>query len=422
MAPEFSFAPATKEQEKARISLEGPSGSGKTWTALEIAAALGGRTAVIDTERGSASKYASDFDFDVCKMNTYDPGDLAKVLAVAAAGGYDTAIVDSFSHFWMGAGGMLEVVDGFAKRNPGPFGGWKDARPLERQMIDGLLAFPGHLIVTMRTKTDWVITENRDGKKEPKKIGLKAEQRDGIEYEFDLVGTLDLDHNLIIQKSRIRGLADQVINRPGGDLGRQILDWLSDGKPQPTVADYLAQLEAATTREQLQELWRTVSARRLLAAPCLDPDGEPTTLAQLIHARGARLAPGAPVAPAAQPQPEPPAGQLHRSKGPVAGDPWATGAEAPITPPPAAAPAPASPAAVAPAAPEKPWTRDQAEQLIVDLIADIGSAVTEEELGQLAASAEDAYKAHKISKRERDEVNGIYVGRMTEIRGAAVHA
>jgi len=410
--PEFSFAPATKEQEKARIALEGPSGSGKTWSALAIAQGLGQRIAVIDTERGSASKYASDFAFDVCKMHTYDPRDLVKALASAASAGYDVVIVDSLSHYWMGTGGMLEQVDNFAKRSQSgnSFAAWKDARPIEREMIDGLLAFPGHLIVTMRTKSEWVITENDKGKKEPKKIGTKAEQRDGIEYEFDVVGALDLDHNLVIHKSRVSVLADQVVNRPGTDLGKLVLDWLSDGKPLPTVADYLADLEAATTLDQVRDLWHAVKGRNLGATPCIAPDGTSTTLIKLIEARGSKLAPGAP-APAAPAQPEPPpTGQLQRSKGQQPADEWAT--------PPPADTAPAAPTTP----PEKPWTRDMAEQLIVDLLADIGSAVTEEELGALASRAEDAYKAGKITKRERDELNDVYAGRMTEIRGAAVPA
>jgi hypothetical protein len=362
---DFVFAPATKEQEKARIALEGPSGSGKTWTALSIAQGLGQRTAVIDTERGSASKYASDFAFDVCKLYTFDPRDLVKVLAAAAAAGYDTAIVDSFSHFWMGAGGMLEQVDAFAKRsNSGnSFAAWKDARPMERDMIDSLLAFPGHVIVTMRTKSEWVITENDRGRKEPKKIGLKAEQRDGIEYEFDVVGTLDLDHNLVVSKSRISILADKVINRPGTEFGAQVLGWLSDGQKLPTVSDYLQQLAEATNADQVRELWREVAGRNLGGAPCIGPNGEPTTLINLITARGGQLVPGAPATAPAQPQQAAPqrSGKAQRSKGnPPEDDPWATAAPATTTPPtppaePAAAPEqPAAPQVPAEQAPQSP--------------------------------------------------------------------
>ena len=61
-----NFKKATKEQAKLRLALFGVSGSGKTYTALRIATGLGGKIAVIDTERNSACKYSDRFDFDVC--------------------------------------------------------------------------------------------------------------------------------------------------------------------------------------------------------------------------------------------------------------------------------------------------------------------------------------------------------------------
>jgi ABC-type dipeptide/oligopeptide/nickel transport system ATPase component len=47
------------------MALIGVAGSGKTYTALSIAKHLGKRVAVLDTERGSASKYSDVFEFDV---------------------------------------------------------------------------------------------------------------------------------------------------------------------------------------------------------------------------------------------------------------------------------------------------------------------------------------------------------------------
>jgi hypothetical protein len=292
----FSFTPATKEQVKARIALDGPSGSGKTWTALLTAKVLAGpdgKVAVIDTERESASLYADEFTFDTLNMHTYDPRDLVKALAAAGAAGYAVVVIDSLSHFWMGQGGMLEQVDNAARRSYGgnSFGGWKDARPMERAMIDALLAYPGHVIVTMRTKSEWVIQENDRGKKEPKKVGTKAEQRDGIEYEFTIVGDMDLEHTLVISKSRARPLADAVIRMPDETFGQTILDWLGKGKPMPSALDYRDQaLNPHVTVEELRELYGTVRARRLDGAAVMDDTGETVTLGELIKQRGTALA------------------------------------------------------------------------------------------------------------------------------------
>ena len=71
-----TFTKATKRQSKLRLALIGPSGSGKTYSALAIARGLGGKVALIDTEHGSASKYAGLFDFDVLEPETLQPGDL----------------------------------------------------------------------------------------------------------------------------------------------------------------------------------------------------------------------------------------------------------------------------------------------------------------------------------------------------------
>ena len=52
------FKKAQRSLSKLRLAVQGPSGSGKTYGALMLAKGLGGKIAVIDTERGSASLYA----------------------------------------------------------------------------------------------------------------------------------------------------------------------------------------------------------------------------------------------------------------------------------------------------------------------------------------------------------------------------
>ena len=61
----MGFKKATKAAAKLRLGLIGPAGSGKTMTALRIAHGLGGRVAVVDTERGSASLYSGDRGLEI---------------------------------------------------------------------------------------------------------------------------------------------------------------------------------------------------------------------------------------------------------------------------------------------------------------------------------------------------------------------
>lgn len=291
-ATTFTFAKATKEQAKARVALTGPSGSGKTFTALTIAIVLGSKIAVIDTERGSASKYADEFAFDKLDLQSFEPTTLCQALAAAGAAGYDCVIVDSLTHFWSGTGGMLEQVDSAAKRGYGgnSFGGWKEARPMERQMIDALVSYPGHVIVTMRSKTDYVIEEDSKGRKVPRKVGLKPEQREGIEYEFDVVGDMDHENTLVVTKSRARPIAGRVIQKPGTEFAEEIKAWLGSGAPAADANFYRDRaLDPHASRADLLAVLDEVRQRGLANAAVIDDTGESMTLGDLIVHRG-RLA------------------------------------------------------------------------------------------------------------------------------------
>lgn len=236
------FVPAEKSQLRARVALAGPTGSGKTWTALEWATVFadGGTVAVIDTERDSARLYADRFHFDVARFAPpYDVHRLVSMLREAEQARYAVVVVDSLSHFWEGEGGVLDEVDAAGQRAKGnTFAGWKHGTPLQRHMVDTFLALDMHVIVTMRSKMEYVLETNDRGQQVPRKVGMAPVQRAGIEYEFQLVGDLDLEHRITITKSRCDVLADKVI-QPGraGEAARTYLGWLNDGTPPPPRAD-----------------------------------------------------------------------------------------------------------------------------------------------------------------------------------------
>lgn len=282
----IEFTPATRKSAKARIALAGPSGSGKTYTALALATALGDHVAVIDTERGSAAKYEgiNGWAFHTWAPQSFSPTSLVEALGVASGDGFGVVVVDSLSHYWMGVDGMLEQADRRAKGG-NTFSGWKEARPDERRMIDALAAYPGHVIVTLRVKTEYVIEKDDRGKNVPRKVGLKPEQREGIEYEFDLVGDLDLDNTLSVSKSRIPALSRAVVPLPGAELADTIREWLSDGETALGALDYREQALKATDKATLKQLGVTVKARGLAGAPVVDEHGTSTVLFDLIVAR-----------------------------------------------------------------------------------------------------------------------------------------
>ena len=108
----FEFKKAARTLARLRLGITGPSGSGKTIAALRIAQGLGGRTAVIDTERHSANLYGDEFNFDSTALTQpYTPERYIEAVCAAEQAGYDNIIVDSITHEWNGIGGCLQTVD-----------------------------------------------------------------------------------------------------------------------------------------------------------------------------------------------------------------------------------------------------------------------------------------------------------------------
>ncbi len=276
------FSKATKTQSRLRLALIGPSGSGKTYSALEIAAHLGGSVAVIDTEHGSASKYADRFGFDTCQLSSFHPQQYINVIQAAA--GYDVLIIDSLSHAWMGKDGALEQVDRIAKRlqSSSTFMAWRDVTPLHNALVEAMLACPNHLIVTMRSKTEYVIETNEKGKAVPRKVGMAPIQRDGLEYEFDVCGEMNLSNELIITKSRCPALSGQMIAQPGEQMALTLKHWLAEGEA-PVV-----QLNRDALMQQIDEAirrlnWTTEDAKHSLKAQFRVSSRQALTDAQLVE-------------------------------------------------------------------------------------------------------------------------------------------
>jgi hypothetical protein len=228
-----SFRRAVKYDAKLRFAICGPSGSGKTYTLLQLATELGGPVALIDTERGSASKYADLFEFDVLELESYDPARLIEFIDEAARIGYRVLCIDSLSHFWIGKDGELDKVDRAARRMQAPnsFAAWKQVTPLHNALIDKIVSAPLHVLASMRAKTEWILDrDERTGKTVPRKVGLAPVMRDGIEYEFDVCGDMDQENTLLITKSRCPKLAGGVFPKPG----KEVKEWLG-GAPSEKV-------------------------------------------------------------------------------------------------------------------------------------------------------------------------------------------
>lgn len=247
----MSFSKATKKNAKLRLALSGTAGAGKTYSALQIAQSLGGRIAVMDSERGSASLYADLFDFDVCELEEKNPQEYLEKIREAAAEGYEVLVIDSFSHSWVGA---LETID--------KMGGWvkggKHVSPLVAKIIDSILSYPGHVIATMRSKSEHVIEKDeRTGKTTIRKVGLAPVARDGTEYEFSVLLDLSTDGTFRVSKSRCSALPVESVHMRDTDtvkVAETLKEWLNSGEKRTPLDLVLEKIRFCTSKEQLAAL------------------------------------------------------------------------------------------------------------------------------------------------------------------------
>ena len=232
----MTFQKAVKYDAKLRLAIAGPSGSGKTYTALKMAGILSGdkRVALVDTEHGSASKYADQFDFDVLELAEFSPDTFVKAIKNAEEAGYGLIILDSLSHAWAGTGGLLDIVDGIARRSnsSNTFIAWKDATPIQNRMIDTIIASNIHVIATLRAKEGYALEKDeKTGKQVPVKKGMEPIQRDGVEYEFDVFAMMDINNKMTITKTRCPALTGKVYSKPDIEPAATLLEWLKGEKP-----------------------------------------------------------------------------------------------------------------------------------------------------------------------------------------------
>ena len=228
----MAFQEAERAQLYLRCALFGPSGSGKTMTALRMAKGIADKMgcgyAVIDTEARSASKYADRYKFVVDNLADKTIDGYIASMHEAQKAGYKIIVIDSLSHAWRE---LTEEVDRITARSAtqNSFQAWGKVSPKQKALVEAILNFPGHIIATMRSKTEWCIGTGKGGKMSPEKVGLAPEQGKGIEYEFDMLVELNQQHQGIITKDRTGKFQDETIDKPGEEFGSALYDWLSIG-------------------------------------------------------------------------------------------------------------------------------------------------------------------------------------------------
>jgi len=265
----FTFQKAERKKAKLRLGLTGPSGSGKTYGALLIAKGIGGKVAVIDTEKGSASLYVQLHDYDVLELSApYTPERFIEAINAAEKMGYDTLIIDSITHEWSGSGGCLELNDSIAqsKYRGNTWSAWNETTKRHRAFLDRMMQTKMHVIVTIRSKTETAQQDSITGKKSVVKLGMKSEQRDGFEYELTTV--LDIIHDghfAVASKDRTGLFTDHDPKAITEQTGKILAEWLDSGieppAPEPDI-DYLDMIDNAASTNELTIIWQMLNTEQ----------------------------------------------------------------------------------------------------------------------------------------------------------------
>lgn len=220
------FARASRTAARARILLYGASGSGKTYSALLLACGLGEKTALIDSEAGSGSLYADLMEYDTTLVDV--DGATCKqymdAIAEAAQSGYGTLIIDGITPFW---DAIKDQANKEEKKGKKTFQIWGDLTPVYRRLVTRLLSYPGHIIVTCRAKTEYLMEDyiDRSGAKKvkPTKIGLTPDFRQGFDYEFSTVIRLDQEHHAHVEKDRLGVIGTDYLESIDSATGNRLV-------------------------------------------------------------------------------------------------------------------------------------------------------------------------------------------------------
>ena len=221
---------ASRKNAKIKMALQGPSGSGKTFGALLLAFGLcndWNKIAVIDTENHSSELYAHLGDYQVLQMGEpFTPERYIEAIQVCEKSKIEVIIIDSISHEW------LNVLESHSKMTGNSYTNWSKLTPRHNAFVQYILQSPVHIIGTIRSKQDYIITE-KNGKQVPEKVGMKGVTRDGMDYEFTLVFEIDIKNNAIATKDRtslFMGKPEFVITPK---TGKRILDWCNVSEINP---------------------------------------------------------------------------------------------------------------------------------------------------------------------------------------------
>lgn len=238
---ELVIAPAVRSMAYIKMLVSSPSGGGKTLSSLLMAYGLvkdWSKILIIDTENRSGSLYVGT-EIDDLKIGQYQTIVLSapytverynRAISMAEKAGIECLIIDSLSHAWTAEGGLLDLHTKItaASRTGNSYTAWKDVTPLHAKLIEKIMNCNMHVILTARSKTEYVLNQTDKGMT-PKKVGMGIVFRDGLEYDTSIAFELDqASHVANVTKDRTGIFRDTPYLKISSDVGEQIKKWLTE--------------------------------------------------------------------------------------------------------------------------------------------------------------------------------------------------
>jgi hypothetical protein len=206
----YSFRPARRSEAKPLIGLYSESGAGKTYSALLLARGFvgpAGKIGMIETESGRGEAYADIIPggYDVLPIREdFSPRNYGEAIAAAEAAKLDALIIDSASHEWEGAGGVLSMAaENQAKGVTGVLVWQQPKMQHQRLFMLKLMQTPISLvIVCMRAKYPMIqgINPANNKKEWYRSEELEPKQSEDILFEMFVHGWIDRGHKLHVTK------------------------------------------------------------------------------------------------------------------------------------------------------------------------------------------------------------------------------
>lgn len=246
---------SNRSQAKIKIAIQGASGSGKTYSSLLLAYGLcqdWSKIAIIDTENQSADLYSHLGPYNVLILTApCTPERYIEAISTCEQSGMEVIICDSLSAEWQ------EVLHIHSKLQGDSFNNWSRLNPRHNAFFHKILHSGAHIIGTVRSKQEYLITE-KDGIKVPERFGLKGVQKDGFEYDFSLVLDVHMNHYATCSKDRTQLFPSNQQFLIDQTIGQKIKEWCeSTGfspKQQPSSIE--SKIASINSLEELHQFYK----------------------------------------------------------------------------------------------------------------------------------------------------------------------